>query len=148
MGGPNLAMSGTACTTSRWSADRTATAQSACSRSRVFPHTFSNTRPRPITRTLFELHEKEANTPLDRRSQVEENPKTDSRCWRCYDQKLCRKMLPPVQPASIRVALILPPTERAQFLFGRVRPNRLPCRADLSGTSRTGAPTCPEKGKT
>jgi len=118
----------------RWSADRTYGQVRLLEEQEFSAYNFEYADP-VITRTLFELHEKEAKQLLDRYRKVEEKAKTRFPLLAAYDHCLkCSHLFNLLDSRGV-----ISTTERAQ-LIGRVR--QIACRvaADYLG-QQTGAAT-------
>jgi len=118
----------------RWSADRTYGQVRLLEEQEFSAYNFEYADP-VITRTLFELHEKEAKQLLDRYRKVEEKAKTRFPLLAAYDHCLkCSHLFNLLDSRGV-----ISTTERAQ-LIGRVR--QIACRvaADYMG-QQTGAAT-------
>ena len=118
----------------RWSADRTYGQVRLLEEQEFSAYNFEYADP-VITRTLFELHEKEAKQLLDRYRKVEEKTKTRFPLLAAYDHCLkCSHLFNLLDSRGV-----ISTTERAQ-LIGRVR--QIACRvaADYLG-QQTGAAT-------
>jgi len=122
----------------RWSADRTYGQVRLLEEQEFSAYNFEYADP-VITRTLFELHEKEAKQLLDRYRKVEEKAKTRFPLLAAYDHCLkCSHLFNLLDSRGV-----ISTTERAQ-LIGRVR--QIACRvaADYLG-QQTGAATSEAK---
>jgi glycyl-tRNA synthetase alpha chain len=118
----------------RWSADRTYGQVRLLEEQEFSAYNFEYADP-VITRTLFELHEKEAKQLLDRYRKVEEKAKNRFPLLAAYDHCLkCSHLFNLLDSRGV-----ISTTERAQ-LIGRVR--QIACRvaADYLG-QQTGAAT-------
>ena len=118
----------------RWSADRTYGQVRLLEEQEFSAYNFEYADP-VITRTLFELHEKEAKQLLDRYRKVEEKSKNRFPLLAAYDHCLkCSHLFNLLDSRGV-----ISTTERAQ-LIGRVR--QIACRvaADYLG-QQTGAAT-------
>ncbi len=122
----------------RWSADRTYGQVRLLEEQEFSAYNFEYADP-VITRTLFELHEKEAKQLLDRYRKVEEKSKNRFPLLAVYDHCLkCSHLFNLLDSRGV-----ISTTERAQ-LIGRVR--QIACRvaADYLG-QQTGAATSEAK---
>ena len=122
----------------RWSADRTYGQVRLLEEQEFSAYNFEYADP-VITRTLFELHEKEAKQLLDRYRKVEEKAKNRFPLLAVYDHCLkCSHLFNLLDSRGV-----ISTTERAQ-LIGRVR--QIACRvaADYLG-QQTGAATSEAK---
>ena len=122
----------------RWSADRTYGQVRLLEEQEFSAYNFEYADP-VITRTLFELHEKEAKQLLDRYRKVEEKAKNRFPLLAAYDHCLkCSHLFNLLDSRGV-----ISTTERAQ-LIGRVR--QIACRvaADYLG-QQTGAATSEAK---
>jgi len=122
----------------RWSADRTYGQVRLLEEQEFSAYNFEYADP-VITRTLFELHEKEAKQLLDRYRKVEEKSKNRFPLLAVYDHCLkCSHLFNLLDSRGV-----ISTTERAQ-LIGRVR--QIACRvaADYLG-KQTGAATSEAK---
>jgi glycyl-tRNA synthetase alpha chain len=122
----------------RWSADRTYGQVRLLEEQEFSAYNFEYADP-VITRTMFELHEKEAKQLLDRYRKVEEKAKNRFPLLAAYDHCLkCSHLFNLLDSRGV-----ISTTERAQ-LIGRVR--QIACRvaADYLG-QQTGAATAEAK---